>query len=220
MTSGRCLATTRAARTGLRVGFPRDPSGILPLVVDLDVELPEDATEDTTRAERAVAWLTMTERMAGMLEALEGSQVYGRDRKDVPKAPTTHGVYLFSEAGQPLYVGRTGKTERAIKAGKPSASGFRARLAGHSTPGAGLSSASFALRLAMEQAAEEGIEVPAKRSERLQNERFRELFQAAKERITQMEFRVIEIEVDREAAVFEVHAAFVLATPYNSFATS
>ena len=47
------------------------------------------------------------------------------------------GVYLFSEHGEDLYVGRTGKTERSLKSGKASASGFRARLAGHSTAGAG-----------------------------------------------------------------------------------
>ena len=35
-----------------------------------------------------------------------------------------------------------------------------------------------------------------------------------------MEFRVVQIAEDRESAVFEVYAAFVLATPYNSFATS
>jgi hypothetical protein len=47
-----------------------------------------------------------------------------------------------------------------------------------------------------------------------------QLFTEAKERITAMDFRVVEIEDDRESAVFEVYAAFVLATSYNSFATS
>jgi len=62
--------------------------------------------------------------------------------------------------------------------------------------------------------------VPAKRSECLDNERFRQLFTEAKERITLMRFQTIGIELDRESAVFEVYAAYVLATPYNSFATS
>ncbi len=35
-----------------------------------------------------------------------------------------------------------------------------------------------------------------------------------------MEFRTVEIDDDREAAVFEIYAAFVLNTPYNSFAMS
>lgn len=189
-------------------------------MADLNVELPEAATEATTREERAAAWLAITEGMAATLDALLASQVYGRDVQGRPAAPKAHGVYLFSDNREHLYVGRTGKTERSVKAGKASSSGFRARLAGHSRPKAGINSASVALRLAMETAAEEGLEVPAKRSERLSNERFAELFTEAKARITQMEFRVVNIEEDRESAVFEVYAAFVLATPYNSFATS
>lgn len=184
------------------------------------MELPEEATDGTTPEERAEAWAVMNDRMGDMLHKLLNSQPYARDSKELPPAPTTHGVYVFSEAGRPLYVGRTGVTERAKKANKTSASGFRARLAGHSTPSAGLSSASFALRLAMRAAEDEHLEVPAKRAERLSNERFAELFVEAKKRITDMEFRVIEIEDDRASAVFEVYAAFVLATPYNSFATS
>ncbi|MGO9751306.1 MAG: hypothetical protein ACLP22_07310 [Solirubrobacteraceae bacterium] len=46
------------------------------------------------------------------------------------------------------------------------------------------------------------------------------MFIEAKERITAMEFRIVEIEDDRESAVFEVYAAYMLQTPYNSFATS
>jgi hypothetical protein len=71
----------------------------------------------------------MTERLGPMLDQLLGSTVYGREIKGRPTAPTTHGVFLFSEDGEPLYVGRTGKTERSVKAGKSSSSGFRARLA-------------------------------------------------------------------------------------------
>jgi hypothetical protein len=35
-----------------------------------------------------------------------------------------------------------------------------------------------------------------------------------------MEFRVVDIEDDRESAVLEVYAAYMLRTPYNTFATS
>lgn len=204
---------------GLRTGLDAVAAILRDVEKEIDgVELPEEATKGTTREERAAAWSEMTERMATMLDGLLNSPVYGRGINGRDPAPESHGVYLFSENGEHLYVGRTGLTERSVKAGKKSASGFRKRLAGHSTDGAGLSSASFALRIAMEAA--EGLEVPPKRSERLGNERFKQLFVAAKRRITAMEFRVIEIEVDRESAVFEVYAAFVLATPYNSFATS
>jgi hypothetical protein len=95
--------------------------------------------------------------------ARRAAQLAGlRTRRQGPRqGPQDARVYLFSESGEHLYVGRTGRTERSVKAGKQSASGFRARLAGHSAPGAGLSSASFALRLAMGMAANERLDVPA-----------------------------------------------------------
>ena len=134
--------------------------------------------------------------------------------------PRTHGVYLFTERDGHLYVGRTGKTERSVRAGKASASGFRARLAGHCRPGSGLSSATFAIRLALDQARNEGDAITRRLPTLLEDPSFGPLFIAAKQRITAMEFRVVEIEDDRESAVFEVYAAYMLKTPYNSFATS
>jgi hypothetical protein len=172
------------------------------------------------RALRQAEWMAMVGGLEARLDALLESEVYGRGVAEREAAPITHGVYLFTEGGRHLYVGRTGKTERSARAGKQSASGFRARLAGHSRPGSGLSSATFAIRLALEQAAKEGSPITAARSELLEHPRFPALFVAAKERITAMEFRSVEIEDDRESAVFEVYAAYMLETPYNSFATS
>jgi hypothetical protein len=74
--------------------------------------------------------------------------------------------------------------------------------------------------MTMKEAADRGIVVPAKRSDRLKNKKFAALFTAAKKQITAMEFRTVKIEDDREAAVFEIYAAFVLNTRFNSFATS
>jgi hypothetical protein len=162
----------------------------------------------------------MVDGLEARLEQVLQSEVYGRGAPDSQAAPNAHGVYLFTENSRHLYVGRTGKTERSVRAGKPSASGFRARLAGHCRPSSGLSSATFAIRLALERAREEGTPIVAPRGELLNDPRFRALFVAAKERITAMEFRLVEIEDDRESAVFEVYAAYVLQTQYNSFATS
>lgn len=182
--------------------------------------LPEPPPELATREARAAAWDEMGGRLPGLLEQLEGSEVYGRPETGRPKAPRTHGVYLFTEGGVHMYVGRTGLTERSVKGGKQSASGFRARLAGHSRPASDVNSASFALRMAMKAAAGRGIDVPAKRADRLKNDEFAGLFTNAKKQITAMDFRTVEIEDDRESAVFEIYAAFVLNTQYNSFATS
>jgi hypothetical protein len=182
--------------------------------------LPEGAATATSRDERAAAWTQLANGLGARLDALLASEVWGRDLPERPAAPVTHGVYLFSEPGRHLYVGRTGRTERSVRAGKKSASGFRARLAGHCRPSSGLSSATFAIRLALEAAAQKGVVVAARRSKLLDDHQFAALFVAAKERITAMEFRTVDIEDDRECAVFEVYTAFVLATPYNSFATS
>ena len=164
------------------------------------------------RARRRAEWAEMIGGIEGRLERLLQSDVYGRGVVERKAAPITHGAYLFTEGGRHLYVGRTGKTERSLRAGKPSASGFRARLAGHCRPSSGLSSATFAIRLALEQARKEGKPITAPRRELLADPRFAALFIAAKERITAMEFRVVEIEDDRESAVFEVYAAYMLET--------
>jgi hypothetical protein len=158
--------------------------------------------------------------MPELLDRLLGSTSYGRRETGRPPAPDSHGVYLFSEVGEPLYVGRTGRTERSIRADKTSASGFKARLAGHSRPSSGLSSASLAVRIALGWAADEELVLPAERSDLMSNDHFADLFSTAKQRITGMDFQVVPIGEDRESAVFEVYAAFVLATPFNSFATS
>jgi hypothetical protein len=171
-------------------------------------------------ATREAEWAAMVGGLDARLRELVRSEVHGRGVPGRKAAPTTHGVYLFTESDKHLYVGRTGKTERSVRAGKQSASGFRARLAGHCRPGSGLSSATFAIRLALEQARKEGNAIIAPRGELLADPRFGLLFIAAKERITAMEFRVVEIEDDRESAVFEVYTAYMLRTPYNSFATS
>jgi len=184
-----------------------------------DPQLPEEATEGTDSEERAATWAAMTARLAPKLDELLASHTYGPGAGGRP-APQDHGVYLFSEAGRHLYVGRTGRTERSRRSGRQSSSGFRARLNGHCSPAAGISSATFAIRLAREAAAAENLEIPAQRNQLLQHMRFAELFGDAKRRIARMEFRVTAITDDHECTVFEVYCAFVLATPYNSFATS
>ena len=39
-------------------------------------------------------------------------------------------------------------------------------------------------------------------------------------RVGAMEFRIVQIDDERVAYLFELYAAWVLETPYNSFATS
>lgn len=160
----------------------------------------------------------MTSAFPEVLEQLLNSPVFGHGPGRVPP-PRSHGVYLFSEGRRPLYVGRCGLTERARRAGA-GFSNFRTRLAGHTRPSARHFEAAFAWRLACEDAEGQGLELPPGRSERERDPIFAALFVAAKQRVTDMEFRVVEIDDDPMAYAFELYAAFVLDTPYNSFATS
>jgi hypothetical protein len=54
------------------------------------------------------------------------------------------GIYLFSEAGQHLYVGRTGITARSRATGNPPITSFRHRFDQHTQPGRPPGASSFA----------------------------------------------------------------------------
>src|SRR5665811_402407 len=81
-----------------------------------------------------LSWEAVVAKLPIYLEELLASPVFGRGSGRVAP-PTTHGVYLFTEQGRRLYVGRCGITERPRIAGKGH-SNFRTRLAGHTRPSA------------------------------------------------------------------------------------
>jgi hypothetical protein len=167
---------------------------------------------------RRRAWSQVLQNLPTYLEELLASPTFGRGPERI-SPPTTHGVYLFSERGKDLYVGRCGITERARIAGKGH-SNFRTRLAGHTRPSAAHNQATFAWRLTAEALGDELALMPKEREARQFDERFRKEFFTQKERVTAMEFRVVEIPDDFESYVFEPYAALILDTPYNSWATS
>lgn len=173
------------------------------------------------RVERSIgidAWAKVEAKFPGYLEALLTSEVFGRGpgRKAPPRE---HGVYLFTEAGRHLYVGRCGLTERAAKSGKGH-SNFRTRLAGHTRPSSAHNQASFAWRLAIEAVDGRFEGLPAARAELERDSRFQQEFVRQKERVSAMDFRVVKIADNFESYVFEPYAALILDTPYNSWATS
>jgi hypothetical protein len=124
--------------------------------------------------------------------------------------PRTHGVYLFSEGGTPLYVGRTGRTERSRLANKDGHSNFATRHRAHTR--ARHNEGTYAYRLAVEACREGGIALASTRAENCENPEFMEEFRRQCDRVSAMEFRVVEIGDDKLAAVFEVYAATVLGT--------
>jgi hypothetical protein len=157
-------------------------------------------------------------KLPAYLEALLASDVFGRGPGREP-APREHGVYLFTEAGKHLYVGRCGLTERAAKKGG-GCSNFRTRLAGHTRPSSGHNQATFAWRLAVEAIAGRFEGLPITRAALQKDSRFRREFLRQKERVTAMDFQVVTLTDNFESYVFEPYAALMLDTPYNSWATS
>jgi len=137
------------------------------------------------------------ERLTGA-EPIEAGHAWSKEE--------TAGVYLFSENGVPLYVGRTNKLKR--------------RYGLHTRSSARHNQASFAFRLARE--ATGYTDVVYRRGEcsrawLADHPPFIEAFDEAKQRVAAMEYRyVIEPNPIRQC-VLEVYCAVALSTLYNDF---
>ncbi|ASY61378.1 hypothetical protein [Sinorhizobium sp. CCBAU 05631] len=124
----------------------------------------------------------------------------------LPKIVPTSGVYLFSENGHHLYVGRTGR--------------MRGRYGDHSRPSASHNDAPFAFKLAREATGflKSSYKAgPESRKGLSSNEVFNEAFAAAKARIRAMEFRFVEEGDPTAQCLLEIYASVVLETRYNDF---
>ncbi len=124
--------------------------------------------------------------------------------RDAPK----ECVYLFSEQGKNLYVGRTRH--------------LRQRMRQHSIPSSQHNQAVFAFRLARQDT---GRLVPAYTGEGTRallaasDPAFAAAFTSAKTRVRAMELRYVEETDPLRQALLEIYASIVLATPYNDFNT-
>lgn len=129
---------------------------------------------------------------------------YGELPRDMPLS----GVYLFSEGGTHLYVGRSNT--------------LRQRHGRHCRPGATHRQAAFAFLLARE---ETGLLTAAYRAGEgsraglIEQPLFREAFIAAKARIRAMDYRFVEEADQTRQALLEIYCAVALGTPYISFGT-
>ena len=124
--------------------------------------------------------------------------------RDVPQS----GVYLFTEGGRHLYVGRS--------------NALRRRYSFHCRPGASHQQATFAFLLAREATGHTEATYRAGAGSRtglLLDPVFAQAFLAAKERIRKMEYRYVEEADQNRQALLEIYCAVVLATPYNDFGT-
>jgi len=115
------------------------------------------------------------------------------------------GVYLFSESGTHLYVGRTND--------------LRQRIQTHGRDSSHIGAANFAFRLARETCDVVTVSYAAVAPEddyRLQ-EPFLTAFRDAKTRIRQMDVRIVAESHPVQQMLLEAYVAVALQTPYNDF---
>jgi hypothetical protein len=141
-----------------------------------------------------------------MLENLKNCQSLSRD--ELESLSGKQGIYVFYENGIPMYVGRSGRKDR-----------FKKRIQEHSRPSSTHSSATFAFILAKEDSIEHGINTDKSRDDLEKEPEFAELYKNAKDRVSKMKLKVIEIDDPIEQTLFEVYAALELNTPYNEWGT-
>jgi hypothetical protein len=148
----------------------------------------------------------LVETLAPKLERLLAMHPlhYGTLPRDMPKS----GVYLFTEKGRHLYVGRSNV--------------LRGRYGRHCRPGATHRQAAFAFQLARETTDRITASYRAGEGSRaglMLDPVFAAAFTAAKERIRGMEYRYVEEADQNRQALLEIYCAVVLDTPYNDFGT-
>ena len=154
--------------------------------------------------QRRAALHVILDRLATRLAALLACEAH--KAADWTQIPTwTTAVYLLSEDGRPIYVGRTRTLRR--------------RLRQHVSTTSGRDSATFAFRLAKVDAARAGVAVKRTRKTLEADANFQQFFDAAKGRVAAMDVRYIVVDDPVEQALLEVYAAESLATPYNTFET-
>ena len=148
----------------------------------------------------------LVEALAPKLECLLAMRPVrlGALPRDIPCS----GVYLFTENGRHLYMGRSRN--------------LRGRYGLHCRPSATRDQASFAFQLAREQTGRTTVSYKGDQDSRaglMQDPAFVAAFLAAKQRVRSMDYRCVE-KVDRNRqALLEIYCAIILETPYNDFGT-
>jgi len=123
----------------------------------------------------------------------------------LPKKLPAAGIYLFSEGGNHLYVGRTNR--------------LRKRLQQHCRPGSSENQSPFAFRLAREKcnALKASYKKEGSRKHLLSDPAFSVAFSNAKARLREMDVRVVEETDPLRQALLEMYVAVALGAPYNDF---
>ena len=148
-------------------------------------------------------WTRLMEQMPKLLEELISQPLRPPEHQGIlPKK----GIYVFYEEGEPIYTGRTRDMRR--------------RLGEHCQPSSRHTSATFAFTIAKREASKVGINTNVKRDQLEVDSAFNKLFLKAKERVSRMPVRIIEINDPVVQTVFEVYASLALGTrEFNDFDT-
>jgi len=145
---------------------------------------------------------TLEQKLADLLEC--DPKAFGQ----LPTTMTAAGVYLFTESGRHLYVGRSNR--------------LRSGYFLHCRPGSRQNQASFAYRLAREKLGvgrASYIRGSGSRTGLAATDPFAIAFADAKARIRAMEYRHVEEPNQIRQALLESYCAIALETPYNDFGT-
>jgi hypothetical protein len=123
----------------------------------------------------------------------------------LPKGMPTHGIYLFTESGNSLYVGRSNQIPKRVR--------------NHWRPGATHRQAAFAIKLARHATGKLKATYKTEGSipHLMTDPAFGAEFTAAKARIAAMQVRFVEEADPVRQCLLEVYAAIALRTPYNNF---
>jgi hypothetical protein len=161
------------------------------------------------RFELDVKFVALVERLhPAFLKLLSRSPVTGGAKPDygLGHLAATRGVYLFTENGRHLYIGRSNRLFERYK--------------NHWGPLKTERQAAFAFRLAREAT---GFLKPTykqgdgSRKHLALDVTFKEAFTIAKERIRAMEYRWVEETDPTCQCLLEIYSAVTLETPYNDF---
>jgi hypothetical protein len=151
----------------------------------------------------------MNPRFGVLVESLEPAfQKLGGMRPvtaaSLPRIMPMQGIYLFSDGGKYLYVGRSNNIRR--------------RIGLHCRPGSQHNQATFAFRMARLQGRTEAASTTSgSRSELARDPGFGSVFTACKARIRQFDLRFVEETDPTRQALLEIYVATVLDTPFNDF---
>ncbi len=123
----------------------------------------------------------------------------------LPREMPLAGIYLFSEAGENLYVGRTNTIKK--------------RLQNHCRPSSGHNSATFAFRLARQITGltQATYTAQGSRSDLEQDPKFSPIFSEQKHRVRNMSVQFVSEPEPMRQALLEMYVAVSLGTPHNDF---